>query len=137
ANAAGNWALTQPTALAQGSHTVYATAQLSGQAVSANSNTNTFTVDSVRPSVAISSTATSPTNTTPIPVTVTFSESVTGFVAGDVTVTNGSISGFSGSGASYSFNVTPSANGAVTVNVPANVAQDGAGNGNTAATQFS
>ncbi|WP_167856392.1 Ig-like domain-containing protein [Hymenobacter metallicola] len=137
ANAAGNWTLTQPTALAQGSHTVRATAQLSGSGASASSNTNTFIIDSVRPTAAISSTASTPTSTSPIPVTVTFSENVTGFVAGDVTVSNGTLSGFSGSGTTYSFNVTPTAAGTVTVNVPANVAQDAASNFNTAATQFS
>ncbi|SDH59386.1 IPT/TIG domain-containing protein, partial [Pedobacter terrae] len=140
ANSAGNWAITQPTALAQGSHTVYATAQISGNSVSANSSTNTFTVDSQRPSVVISSTAGASggsTGTSPIPFTVTFSESVTGFVAGDITPGNATITGFSGSGTTYTFNATPTANGAVTVNVAANVAQDAAGNGNTAASQFS
>jgi hypothetical protein len=119
---------------------VYATAQSSGSAVSANSNTNTFTIDAVAPTVAITSANGAnggSTSTTPIAFTVTFSEAVTGFVAGDVTVTNGTISGFSGSGTTYTFNVTPAANGAVTVNVPANVAQDQASNGNTAAPVFS
>jgi hypothetical protein len=140
ANGAGNWAFTQPTVLTQGSHTIYATAQLSGQIVSANSNTNTFSVDSVRPTVSISSTAGANGSTTaisPIPFTVNFSESVTGFVVGDLTVSNGTFSNFSGSGSSYTVNVTPLNNGAVTVNIPANVAQDGAGNGNTAAGAFS
>ncbi|TGE12811.1 Ig-like domain-containing protein [Hymenobacter elongatus] len=139
ATASGSFSLTQPTALSQGSHTVRATAQTSGSAVSADSNTNTFTIDTVRPTVAITSTASNPTNTSPIPVTVTFSEAVTGFVAGDVTVSNGSITGglINGSGTTYSFNVTPAANGLVTVNVPANVVQDAAGNGNTAASPFS
>ncbi|WP_080237662.1 putative Ig domain-containing protein [Spirosoma rigui] len=137
ANGAGNWARTQPTTLAQGSHTVYATAQLNGQTVSANSSTNTFTVDSVRPSLSITSTASEPTNVSPISVTITFSEAVTGFVAGDLTVSNGTLSGFSGSGSSYSVNVTPTTSGVVTLNVPANVAQDAAGNGNTASTPFS
>ncbi|MGI4759649.1 MAG: putative Ig domain-containing protein [Janthinobacterium lividum] len=137
----GSWSLVQPTALAQGSHTVYATAQTSGLAVSANSNTNTFTVDSVRPSVAISSSAGasgSSTSTSPIPYTVTFSENVTGFVAGDVSVTGGTLSGFTAvSGATYTFNMTPSTPGTVTVNIPANVAVDRANNGNTAASQYS
>ncbi|MBO2010825.1 FG-GAP-like repeat-containing protein [Hymenobacter negativus] len=137
-DAAGNWSFTQPSALAQGSHTVFATAQSSGSAVSANSNTNTFTIDTTAPTVVISSTAGSPTSTTPIPVTVTFSEAVTGFVAGDVTVTNSTLSGFTAvSGTTYTFSVTPTASGLVTVNVAANVAQDAAGNGNTAAPQFS
>jgi hypothetical protein len=140
ATAGGTFGLAQPAALAQGSHTVYATAQSSGSAVSANSNTNTFTIDAVAPTVAITSANGAnggSTSTTPIAFTVTFSEAVTGFVAGDVTVTNGTISGFSGSGTTYTFNVTPAANGAVTVNVPANVAQDQASNGNTAAPVFS
>ncbi|WP_316795539.1 MBG domain-containing protein [Pedobacter agri] len=135
----GNWSLTQPAALTQGSHTVYATAQVTGNAVSANSTTNTFTVDSTRPSVVISSTAGASggsTGTSPVPFTVTFSESVTGFVAGDITPGNATISGFSGSGTTYTFNATPTANGAVTVNIAANVAVDAAGNGNTAASQF-
>jgi len=134
-----NWSLTQPTALAQGSHTVYATAQVAGNAVSANSNTNTFTVDNVAPTVVISSTAGASggsTSTSPIPFTITFSESVTGFVAGDLSVGNATISGFSGSGTTYTFNATPTASGAVTINIAANVAQDAAGNGNTASATY-
>ena len=141
ATGGGSFSLTQPTALSQGSHTVYATAQASGSAMSANSNTNTFTVDTVRPTVAITSSGNTnggTTGTSPIGFTVTFSEPVTGFLAGDVTVSNGSISGFSGSGSTYTFNVTPTTPGTVTtVSVAANVAQDNAGNGNTAASQFS
>jgi len=98
------------------------------------------TVDNMAPTVAISSTAGASggsTSTSPIPFTVTFSESVTGFVAGDITPGNSTVSGFSGSGTTYTFNSTPTANGAVTMNIAANVAQDAAGNGNTAASQFS
>ncbi|GAB3881890.1 putative Ig domain-containing protein [Spirosoma agri] len=252
----GTWSLTQPTAIANGTHSVYATAQLSGQAVSANSNTNSFTVDTtvptvssvnvptnatyragqtlsfsvnfaenvavagtpqlpltigsttrqanytsgsgssalvftytvqtgeldtdgialasaltlnggtirdnvsnnatltlngvpsttgilvdaVAPTVTITSSAGpsgSTTGTNPIPFTITFSESVTGLVAGGVSVTGGTPTGFSGSGTIYTLNVTPSTNGAVVVNVAANVAQDAAGNGNAAASPFS
>ncbi|UOQ96461.1 Ig-like domain-containing protein [Hymenobacter sp. 5317J-9] len=96
-----------------------------------------YTIDQTGPTVAITSTASSPTSASPIPVTVTFTESVTGFSAAGVTVTNGALSGFSGSGTTYTFNVTPTAGGLVTVNVPANGAQDAAGNGNAAAPQFS
>lgn len=42
-----------------------------------------------------------PTATSPIPVTITFSETVTGFLDGDIVVTNGSKSGFSGSGSKH------------------------------------
>ncbi|MBO2010991.1 Ig-like domain-containing protein [Hymenobacter negativus] len=138
ATGVGGFSIAQPTNLSQGSHTVRATAQTSGSAVSPNSNTNTFTVDTVSPTTAISSTATNPTSTSPIPVTVTFSESVTGFVAGDVAITNGTLSGFTAvNSTTYTFNVTPTASGTVTINVAANVSQDAAGNGNTAASQFS
>ncbi|WBO84439.1 beta strand repeat-containing protein [Hymenobacter yonginensis] len=100
-----------------------------------------YTIDKTRPAVVISSTAGasgSTTTTTPIPFTVTFAENVSGFVAGDVTVTNGSITGNvvngTSPGTTYTFTVTPAAGGtATTVAVPANVAQDAAGNGNTAA----
>ncbi|MCX2494903.1 Ig-like domain-containing protein, partial [Pedobacter sp. PF22-3] len=98
------------------------------------------TVDNIAPSVVISSTAGSSggsTSTSPIPFTVTFSETVTGFLAGDITPGNATISGFSGNGTTYTFNATPTANGAVTINIAANVAQDAAGNGNAAASQFS
>ncbi|MCE5228592.1 Ig-like domain-containing protein [bacterium] len=81
------------------------------------------------------STATNPTAGS-IPVQVVFSQSVTGFAQGDVTVTNGTISGFSGSGASYSFTVTPSASGVVTVNIAAGVCTNGTTT-NLAATQLS
>jgi Ca2+-binding RTX toxin-like protein/RNA 3'-terminal phosphate cyclase len=69
-------------------------------------------------------------------VTATFSESVTNFVAGDITVGNGTVSGFTGSGTTYTFNVIPTTSGAVTVDIAANVAQDIAANINTSATQL-
>jgi hypothetical protein len=96
-----------------------------------------FTIDKTGPTVSMSSTASDPTNTSPIPVTVTFSESVTGFTAGDITSGNATVSNLTGSGTSYAFDLTPSGNGAVTADIAAGVAQDSAGNGNTAATQFS
>ncbi|RYE15079.1 MAG: hypothetical protein EOP51_27285, partial [Sphingobacteriales bacterium] len=102
-------------------------------------STASVMVDGIAPTIVISSTAGASggsTGTSPIPFTVTFSESVTGFVAGGITPGNATLSGFSGSGTTYTFNATPTANGAVTVNVAANVAQDAAGNGNTAS-QFS
>ena len=113
-----------------------------GVAQDAAGNTNTAAVQLTRtynataPTVTISSTASNPTSTSPIPVTVTFSEPVTGFEAGDVTIGNGTIGSVLGSGATYSFNVTPTANGVVTVDIAAGVAQDAAGNTNTAAVQF-
>ncbi|RBQ05529.1 MBG domain-containing protein, partial [Pedobacter miscanthi] len=101
---------------------------------------NNATIDNQAPLVVISSTAGASggsTGTSPISFTVTFSESVTGFVAGNIIPGNATLSGFSGSGTTYTFNATPTANGSVTINIAANAAQDAAGNGNTAASQYS
>ena len=53
-------------------------------------------------------------------VTVMFSESVTGFDATDLTLTNATASNFTCSGASYSFDLMPSGQGTVSVSVAAN-----------------
>ena len=95
------------------------------------SNTLTRTYDNTQPTVAITSSAAEPTNISPIPVTITFSESVTGFVLSDISVTNGTAANFNGSGTTYTANITPSAAGSVTVSVADNVAMDAATNGNT------
>jgi hypothetical protein len=114
-----------------------------GVAVDAAGNPNqaapTFSVnyDADQPTVALSSSASNPTGTTPIPMTTTFSESVSGFALSGITVTNGTASALAGSGSSYTFNVTPSGPGAVTVVVNANAAQDPAGNNNQASPTFS
>ena len=90
------------------------------------------------PALTLTSTATSPTKTSPIPMTATFSEAVTGFVVGDITLGNGTAGNFVAvSTTVYTFDMTPSGQGAVTVDVADGVAQDSAANGNTAATQYS
>ncbi|MEE2527401.1 Ig-like domain-containing protein, partial [Hyphobacterium sp. HN65] len=63
--------------------------------------------------------------------TFTFSEGVTGFELSDIAVGNGSASNLSGLGTTYTATITPTADGQVTVDVPANSAQDAAGNDNT------
>jgi hypothetical protein len=60
------------------------------------------------------------------PCTVTFSEPVTGFTADDLQVVNAIVSGFAGSGAAYSFTLTP-AEGQVSVQIPAGACTDLAG----------
>ena len=69
-------------------------------------------------------------------LTFTSSETTSDFAATDITVTNGAISGFSGSGTTYTATFTPTADGACTINVAGSVFQDGAGNDNTAADEF-
>ena len=107
---------------------------------SGNNNTAaaqfSITFDTTAPTVTITSTAGSSTNTTPIPVTATFNDPVTGFDVSDIVVGNGSAGNFAGSGAVYTFDVTPTIDGAVTVDIASGVATDAAGNDNAVATQF-
>jgi hypothetical protein len=135
----GTFSLLQPTALTQGPHTVYATAQLSGQLASANSNTNTFTVDTVAPTVTITS-PTAPnggyTTTSPLTFIVTFSEAVIGYNITSITrnISNVAAGSFNATNApTYTVILTPAAPGAVTLSVPAGIVTDAAGNGNAAA----
>ncbi|MEG4969991.1 DUF4347 domain-containing protein, partial [Microcoleus sp. B6-A1] len=90
------------------------------------------TADITPPTVVLTSTSPTTTNA-PFLVTATFSETVTGFAATDVTVANGTVSGFTGTGTTYEFTVTPTATGNVTVDIPAATATDTIGNSNTAA----
>ena len=87
-------------------------------------------VDAVAPTVTL--TAPAGVQTGPFTVTATFSKPVSNFVVTDVTVTGGTVSAFAGGGALYSFDVTPSGGGTVTILVAAGVAVDGAGNQNAA-----
>ena len=66
-------------------------------------------------------------------VTAVFSERVTGFEQADLSVSNGSVSSFSGTGSSYAAMILPAATGALTVSVPADAAVDAAGHGNASA----
>lgn len=90
------------------------------------------------PTVILSTSAANPTNVSPIPVTAEFSKDVTGFVVGDITVGNGSASNFiSVDGNTYTFDITPTTDGAVTIDVASEVAQDAFGNDNSASNQLS
>jgi len=94
-------------------------------------------VEVAGPVPTISTDISEATNTSTIQITVTFSIAVTGFENTDVTVGNATLSGFSGSGIDYSFNLTPLAEGKVTVDINENVAQDAENVGNPAANQYS
>ena len=99
--------------------------------------TDTATLDGTVPTVAISSGATNPTNAA-FQATVSFSEVVSGFVLGDIVAGNASLSNLiDNNDGDFIVTVTPTTDGAVTLNVAANVAQDAAGNNNTVAIQYS
>ncbi|MDE0399657.1 MAG: Ig-like domain-containing protein, partial [Candidatus Poribacteria bacterium] len=67
-------------------------------------------------------------------IDITFSESVTGFIASDITTSAGTLSAFSGSGTTYQVTLTaPSSGngGTITVSVPAGVVIEGNSPGST------
>ena len=120
-----------------GSHTVrlVATGRKSAAATAADAMLDNFAVtmaDTMRPRVlSVTSDASHPTKDS-FTVTIDFLEDVTGLRAGEISVSNGSVSNFAGSGASYTLDIAPTAGleGEVTVDVPANAVVDGANNGN-------
>ena len=118
---------------------------VAGNAASTSQSNNTGTLnDQLGPTMTItavdgSSNAVSDgstTNDATLTVTFTSSESTSNFVVGDVTVSGGSLSSFSGSGTTYTATFTPSSNGATTIDVAGEKFTDASGNDNSAATQF-
>ncbi len=92
--------------------------------------------DLKRPAVTIEG-PTEPGGLAGFEVTITFSEPVTGFELEDIRVTNGTASNFIEiSPQEYTATITPEGIGEVRVEVPEEVAEDGAGNGNQAAEAF-
>jgi hypothetical protein len=92
-------------------------------------------IDGIAPTVTLTSASPTTVNA-PFSVTATFLENVTGFDNNtDITVTNATVGNFVQLDAkTYTFDVTPTADGNVTVDVLAATAKDTAGNNNTAAT---
>ena len=100
-------------------------------------NDNTFELDNTAPTVTIGGVP--QTSTAPFTATITFTEPVTGFVLADIALANATAAAFTGADGDRAFTalITPTADGAVTVDVAADVARDAAGNGNAAAAQAS
>ncbi|WP_374688944.1 ExeM/NucH family extracellular endonuclease [Promineifilum sp.] len=101
---------------------------------------NTTVPDTTPPDVTINQASgqLDPTGVSPINFTVVFSEPVTGFATGDVTLSGtagATTATVTGSGATYNVAVSGmTANGTVIATIAAGVAQDAAGNLNTAST---
>ncbi|MEZ0540627.1 cellulose binding domain-containing protein [Fibrella arboris] len=139
ATGGGGFSFLQPTNLTEGTHSVYATAQSSGQLTSPGSNTNTFAVDATPPTVMVAGPASNTTSSSPFSVTITFSEPVTDFISADVafTITNFNSATLTAlSSTAYRLNIAPRNAGPVSFSVPASSGFDAAGNGNTAAGPF-
>ena len=103
---------------------------------------NTVTVDRTRPSVAVDQALAQvdPTSTSPVHFTASFSEPVTGFGTGDVSLAGSSVGGpltatVSGTGAVYDIAVSGmTSSGTVVASVLSGEAADAAGNSNLVST---
>ena len=76
------------------------------------------------------------TNDATLTITFTANEAVTGFAVGDVGVTGGSLSSFSGSGATYTATFTPSSDRNTNIYIPVNVYTDQSSNNNLSSNPF-
>ncbi len=95
------------------------------------SNTISYFYDITAPTVTLTTTADAITGETSARILFDFSEVVTGFEEADIQVSSGTLSSFSGSGASYQVDITSISEGIATITVPVGAASDAAGNGNT------
>jgi hypothetical protein len=97
----------------------------------------TYTIDKTAPSVTVSSLIPDPTNVSPVPLSIVFSEAVTSFTLSDISVGNGTASNLQTSdNIRWTADISPAHMGAFSVNIYSGVAQDLAGNGNTASAYF-
>ena len=107
----------------QATHTIYVHALDVAGNWGTTYATYTFTKDMNIPTAAVTA-PTSAANTSPLSFTVNFSAAVTGLTTAGFTVSGGTITpaSLTGSGANYTLSVTPTAPGAVTVQVNPNAA---------------
>ena len=131
--------ITPPPAMA-GSLTISVPANVAMDAAG-NGNTSLMLevpFDTVSPTVEITHDGGEPASDA-FTATFVFSEPVDGFALGDVIVSMGTPSAFSGSGTTYTLSITPTTgmSGTLTIDVAANMATDAVGNGNAAASQLS
>jgi hypothetical protein len=70
------------------------------------------------------------TNAAVIPITLILSEPVTGLTSDQLSITNGVIANFKGSGEQYTFDIIPSNQGEITIAIESGVLIDNAGNTN-------
>jgi len=112
----------------------------------ASSNNNTaadqfnWTYDGTAPTMVITAAEGADgftSNDATLSLTFTSSEATSNFVVGDITVTNGALSSFGATSSTvYTATFTPTAEGAVTIDVATTTFTDAADNNNTTATQF-
>jgi arylsulfatase A-like enzyme len=91
-------------------------------------------VHASQPTVTLSTPLT--TVNDPFTVTATFSEAVSQLNANEFAVTNGTASGLTGSGTTWSVTIAPASDGAVTVHLPAGAVIDADGNVNASSNEL-
>ncbi|TMO82045.1 Ig-like domain-containing protein [Pseudoalteromonas spongiae] len=101
-----------------------------------NTSSNTLSVafDTTSPTAIISGPNEAQNGT--FSSTITFSENISGMSLSNIMVTNGVASNLTGSGLSYSFEITPTANGEVIVSFAEGGVVDDAGNSNLASNEY-
>ncbi|HVW95540.1 MAG TPA: Ig-like domain-containing protein, partial [Mucilaginibacter sp.] len=141
ANGSGKWSI-QSSTLAEGTHTITATATDAAGNVSSASSGLDVTIDTTSPTLAISSDVSALKAGETATITFTFSEDPgTTFAwdgsSGDVTVSGGTLSAISGSGLTRTATFTPTAStngGTASITVTAASYTDAAGNDGGAGT---
>lgn len=88
----------------------------------------TWTKDTQAPIPSMTSSVTTNEITGKISVSLNFSEAITGMDFSQLSVTNGTLSNFSGTGSQFTFDVTPVTEGSVNVSLSSGIIKDLAGN---------
>ena len=123
--------------LTAGSYTIETTTYGEGETGSFTLTTTVDNLLSVNVSRAAGSENAAVRPGSPVSLTATFSRPVSGFTVDDITIGNGAAGSFAGSGAVYTFDVTPNDIGEVTLEIAAGAAEDADGERNTPVLRFS
>ncbi|MEC7900908.1 MAG: CARDB domain-containing protein, partial [Acidobacteriota bacterium] len=128
-----------PVSYTNEGHPGVASACMSEGVLSSDRTTCSVPSDTTPPTIALSSGEVADGGTHDAAVTMTFtsSEETGTFTESDITVTNGTLSSFSGSGTTYTATITPDADGTVSVFVNADTFADWYGNNNTTSNTYS
>ncbi|MEK2688323.1 Ig-like domain-containing protein [Bdellovibrio sp. GT3] len=108
-----------------------------GNSSAAAGPSSTATINSTSLMASLSSVTNTNTNATSIPVTLTTTASTTDLTSADLTLVNATVTGFTGSGSSYSFNLIPQGDGTTSVAIAAGQFHDSFSNANDASSTLS
>ncbi|UYQ92130.1 Ig-like domain-containing protein [Chitinophaga horti] len=131
----GTWTYDVVAPLPDGDNTFAVTVTDAAGNTSARSGSFSLLVDTESPVPTISAGVTSVTGA--FEITIKFNESVTGFAASSLTLTNASVTAFTAISANeYKATIMPVSERAVAINIAANTVMDAVGNGNINSNAF-